>query len=183
VNTIGFDDGPFDSAHRGDVPLVGVACARTRVDGVVVGRVRRDGADATRRIAKLVLDSPFAPQLHVVLLQGIALAGFNVVDVRALSAMLDLPVMVVVRRQPDLERIRRALLENVPGGRRKWRLVQQLGSPEPLEGLYVQRVGLDVAAARRALRASRLHGLLPEPLRVAHLVAGAIARGTSKGGA
>lgn len=181
MNTIGFDDGPFAPSHRGDLPLVGVACAKTRVDGVVLGRVRRDGADATRRIAALVAESPFASQLHAVLLQGIAVGGFNVVDVRALNDALGLPVLVIVRRRPDLARIRRALLEKVPGGARKWQLIEALGEPEPLDGVWVQRVGLDVARARRVLRASTLHGALPEPLRVAHLIAGAIGRGTSRG--
>ncbi|HEY8076103.1 MAG TPA: DUF99 family protein, partial [Labilithrix sp.] len=45
MNVIGFDDGPFVREHRGDVLLVGVVCAGTRLDGVVAGRVRRDGAD------------------------------------------------------------------------------------------------------------------------------------------
>lgn len=183
MNTIGFDDGPFGPNQRGSVPLVGVACARTRVDGVVLGRVRRDGADATRRITELVQRSALAPQLNAVLLQGIAVAGFNVVDVQALHAALGLPVLVVVRRQPDLERIRRVLLEKVPGGRRKWRLVEALGAPESLDGVYVQRVGLSHAEARRLLARTRLHGLMPEPLRVAHLIAGAIVTGRSKGGA
>ena len=43
MNVIGFDDGPFSSDHRGDVLLVGVVCSGTRVDGVISGKVRRDG--------------------------------------------------------------------------------------------------------------------------------------------
>ncbi|MFO0567591.1 MAG: DUF99 family protein [Polyangiaceae bacterium] len=183
MNTIGFDDGPFDQSFRGDVPLVGVVCARTRIDGVLIGKVRRDGRDATRRIAELVSRSPFHVQAHAILLQGIAVGGFNVVDVQALHEALERPVLVVVRRPPDLARIRRVLLEKVPGGARKWRLIERLGPPEPLDGVWVQRVGLDLSRARQVLRASRLHGSFPEPLRLAHLIAGAVGRGTSKGGA
>jgi len=183
MNTIGFDDGPFRRSHRGDVPLVGVVCARTRVDGVVVGKVRRDGADAARRMAALVKGTPFESQLHAVLLQGIAVGGFNVVDVLGLHRALELPVLVVMRKKPDLARVRRALVANVPGGARKWKLIEALGEPEPLEGLYVQRAGLELPTAKRLLRAARLHGNLPEPLRVAHLIAGALGRGVSKGGA
>jgi endonuclease V-like protein UPF0215 family len=181
MNSIGFDDGPFERTQRTAVPLVGVVCARTRVDGVLVSKVRRDGADATRRMVELVQCSPFGPQLNAIVLQGIAVAGFNVVDAHALSQELSLPVLVVMRRAPNLARVRRALLDEVPAGARKWKLIEALGPPEALDGVFVQRVGLDRPVARRLLRATRLHGLLPEPLRVAHLIAGAIGRGTSRG--
>ena len=48
MNVIGFDDGPFARDYRGDVLLVGVVCAGTRVDGIVSGKIRSDGATATR---------------------------------------------------------------------------------------------------------------------------------------
>lgn len=181
MNLIGFDDGPFAKSHRGDVPLVGILCAGTRVDGVLVGHVRRDGANAARSMAAMVKGSQFSAQLHAILLQGVAVGGFNVVDVHALHAELGAPVLVVVRRAPDLAEIRRTLLRNVPGGARKWRLIERLGAPEPLEGVFVQRVGLSLDYARRLLVSSRLHGSLPEPLRVAHLVAGALVTGKSRG--
>ncbi len=181
MNCIGFDDGPFAHEHRGDVPLVGVFCARTRVDGVLLGKVRRDGVNSARSMAALVQRSTFSPQ--AILLQGIAVGGFNVVDARRLHDAFGVPVLVVMRRAPNLGRIKRALFDKVPGGARKWQLIEQLGPPEPLEDVFVQRVGLDRSAARRLLRATTLHGNLPEPLRVAHLIAGALGQGVSKGGA
>lgn len=182
-NVVGIDDGPFDHGHRGDVPVVGAVYAGLRFDGVVIGRARRDGADATRRLAEMVAGSRFAEHLQLVLLDGIAVAGFNVVDVGELSRRLAMPVLVVCRRQPDLARIRATLLERVPGGRRKWGLIERLGAMEPVAGVYVQRAGLDLAAARLVVRRFAVHGRLPEPLRVAHLIAGAVATGQSRGGA
>ncbi len=181
MNVVGFDDAPFDNRHRGDVMVVGAVCARTRLDGVLRGKVRRDGANATREIARLLGDSPFHAHVHAVLLQGIAVAGFNVVDIQHLSQLLDRPVMVVARRQPDLPAIERALQHSGPGWRRKWRLVERAGPMEPLEGVWIQRVAIDRASARRLLVATRLHGKLPEPLRLAHLIAGGIAQGVSRG--
>lgn len=40
--------------------------------------------------------------------------------------------------------------------------------------------GIGADAAGRALRRLAIHGALPEPLRVAHLIAGGIARGESR---
>jgi endonuclease V-like protein UPF0215 family len=205
VNVIGFDDGPFEHAHRGDVLLVGAVCAGQRLDGVVSGRIRRDGADATRRMIELVERSQFRRHIRAVMLQGIAVGGFNVVDVHALSKALAVPVLVVVRRPPDLAAVERALFSvdpparpRVRGARRKWRLIQQAGPIEPLgtsrrasrrpsglgsapQRLFVQRVGLSLAEARVLVTATTLHGNVPEPLRLAHLIAGGIAAGRSRG--
>ena len=121
-HVVGFDDAPFRRWHRGDVPVVGAVFCGLRLEGVLYGRVRRDGVNSTERLAHLVTGSKFGRQLQLVLLQGIALAGFNVVDIRALYQMTRKPVLVVVRKAPRLERVRRAL-GRVRGGARKWRLI------------------------------------------------------------
>jgi endonuclease V-like protein UPF0215 family len=180
-NTIGIDDSPFDRAHRGDVPIVGAVFARTRLDGVVTSTVRRDGRNATARVATMIEGSPFDQHIQAVLLQGIAFAGFNVVDIHALQQRLQRPVLVVARRQPDMPAIRRALIERVPGGRRKLALLEQAGPMESLGGIWVQRAGLSLGQARQCATDLAVHGRIPEPLRVAHLLAGALADGVSRG--
>ncbi len=180
-HTVGFDDAPFLPDHRGNVLVVGAVYAGERLDGVLSCRVRRDGVNATARLAACIRDSRFYPQLHAVLLQGIAFAGFNVVDIHGLSAMLARPVMVIVRRRPNLTAIRRALLTRVRGGRRKWHLVERAGPVEELAGLFIQRAGISADAAAAVLRRHARHGNLPEPLRTAHLIAGGVIRGESSG--
>jgi uncharacterized protein len=183
---------------------VGAVCARTRLDGVLTTHIRRDGADSTRRIVEVVTGSQFRGHARAIMLQGIAVGGFNVVDIHELSAMLELPVVVVMRRHPDLESIRRALFGDQPraprvrGARRKWRLIEQAGPIERLDiagsrrarpsglgdrpqSIWVQRAGISLEASRRLVAATTLHGHLPEPLRLAHLMAGGITTGRSRG--
>ena len=181
TNTIGFDDAPFPPHHRGDVPVVGAVCAGVRLDGVLTGRVRRDGANAARQLAHLIAASRFAAHVQLVLLQGLTLAGFNVVDIRDLHRRLGLPVLVVVRKNPDLKAIREALLQRVPGGARKWRLIESMEPPRQVGPIFVQAVGLDLEEATASVEQLTLHGHIPEPLRLAHLIAGALARGESSG--
>lgn len=222
MNVVGFDDGPFAREHRGDVLLVGAVCAGTRLDGVLTGRVRRDGRNATDVMARLVAESPFRGHIRAVLLQGIAVAGFNVVDVHRLSETLRLPVLVVARKKPSLSTIREALFgpdpshPRVRGAAAKWALIERAGPMERLEiaqraparprstitggqernrrqrptqtglkagaqRLWVQRVGLSEEAARQLVAATTLHGHLPEPLRLAHLIAGGVVTGQSRG--
>jgi endonuclease V-like protein UPF0215 family len=180
-NIIGFDDAPFPEGHRGPVAVVGAVFAGQRLDGVLVGEVEKDGDDAARQLIELVSNSKFAQHAQLLMLQGIALAGFNVVDVFALHEALALPVLVVARHAPDCEAIRRALLGGVPGGEAKWDLIERLGQMQAVGGVYVQRVGLTAEEAASALKRSALHGHIPEPIRVAHLIAGAIGTGESRG--
>jgi len=174
THAIGLDDGPFGPERRGNVELIGAVCSGTRLDGVLHTRVRRDGANATDRIAELIETSRFRPHLGLVLLQGIAVAGFNVVDIHGLSTRLGLPVVAVARRRPDLAAIRRALLEKVTGGRAKWRLIERAGEPQPAADVWLQCAGIGLAEAADAVAHLAVHGRIPEPLRLAHLIAGGI---------
>lgn len=170
-HVIAFDDAPFARAHRGDVGLVGAVFAGLRLDGVVSGRVRRDGANAARVMASMILRSKFVEHLQLVMLQGIAVAGFNVVDVFALHRETGLPVLVVSKRLPDMHAIRSVLLTRIPGGARKWRILERLGPMERCEGVYVQRVGLTPEQCASIVRRFAVNGREPEPLRIAHLIA------------
>lgn len=180
-NTVAVDDAPFARDHRGDVALVGVAFTRTRLDGVVTGKLRRDGANATRAIADLIASSPFAAHAQAVLLGGITFAGFNVVDIHELHERLATPVVVVARQQPRYGAIETALRTRIPGGARKWALIKKAGAMQPCAGLWVQCAGLSQERAAQVIDDTRIHGKLPEPVRIAHLLAGAFVDGTSRG--
>lgn len=180
AHAIGIDDAPFSRHHRGDVAIVGAVFAGARLEGVLSSTVRRDGANATDRIAAMVASSRFHAHLGAVLLQGIALAGFNVIDIHRLHKLLDRPVLIVTRRQPDLPAIQQALLQRVPGGRRKWRLIERAGPMEPVGRVWIQRAGLDTEQARRLLARFTRHGHFPEPIRTAHLIAAGITTGESR---
>ena len=124
-NVVGFDDGPFPRERRtGQVLLVGAVCARSRLDGVLSGQVVRDGDDATQVMARLLLGSQFEGHVRAILLNGIAVAGFNVIDIHGLRQAVGRPVLVVARRPPRLDKIRRAL-DLLEDGDRKWSFIQQ----------------------------------------------------------
>ncbi|AFZ66318.1 DUF99 family protein [Deinococcus peraridilitoris] len=180
-HAIGFDDAPFSRTHRGNVRVIGTVYAGTTLHGVLSGVVRRDGANSARVLSELLMGSTFHKHVQLVFLQGVALAGFNVVDAFWLHRQTGLPVLIVARRQPDYGAVRRALLERVPGGARKWRLIQRLGAMQPVRGVWVQRVGLSLDEADMALQRFTVTGLIPEPLRAAHLIAGGVSTGHSHG--
>jgi endonuclease V-like protein UPF0215 family len=180
-NLIGFDDAPFSHDSTGPVKVVGTVFTGSYLTGVVVGEVEKDGADAAAKLARLVGESRFAEHVQLVMLQGIALAGFNVVDVFDLHQRLEKPILVVSRKLANLTAIHRALMTQVREGEQKWALIERLGPLEPAGKIYIQRVGLTREEAQEVVARFTLHGHIPEPLRVAHLIAGALVNGQSHG--
>ncbi len=181
ANVIGFDDGPFDREGT-EVPLLGAVYARDRLDGVVTGSCTRDGDDGTHAVAELIRTSRFDDHVQCVMIQGITVGGFNVLDVAGLAATLNRPVVIVVRKQPRFERIRHAL-HNVPGGETKWALIEAAGPPQACGDVWIQTAGIELEWAVETVALHTRFGAFPEPLRVAHLLAAAYATGHSHGSA
>lgn len=180
-NVIGVDDAPFPRDHVGRVKVVGAVYAGLRLDGVLIGEIAKDGADAAEKLASLIADSKFFEHAQLIMLQGITLAGFNVVDAFYLHEKLKLPVLVVIRKQADMEAVRKALLTKIPDGDKKWELIERLGPMEPVGPIFVQRVGLTLEEATDTVEHFSIHSQIPEPIRTAHLIAGAVASGVSRG--
>jgi uncharacterized protein len=180
-SVIGFDDYPFPRFHKGNVQIVGTVYTGLRLDGVIRGAIRKDGANATNKLIQLIQNSKYVSQIQLVMLQGIALGGFNVIDIHRLHQALQIPVLIVTRRQPNMQAIKDALLSLVPGGARKWRLIEQAGQVEPCAEVFIQRAGLSSKEAEKVIRKFAIHSKIPEPLRIAHLIAGGIATGQSRG--
>jgi uncharacterized protein len=160
------------------VPLAGVVCSGTRFEGLVWGRVRRDGWNATDVLCRLLLGGKFLPQLHLVLLDGIAFGGFNVVDLAALSARLQRPCVALMRRPPDLAAVDLAL-GRLPGAARRRARLARAGAIHRLGGFVFQVQGASPEDVARALPRLTDRGQVPEALRLAHLIGAAVVRGES----
>lgn len=178
VRAIGIDDQPFERDADAEVGIAGVVCKETRFDGMVWTRVGVDGRDGNERIRGALVDSKFLPQLHALLIDGIALAGFNVVDLPALADALEIPCIAVMRRRPDFDAIRRAL-RNVDAPDQRLETMERAGDVHEAAEAYFQVAGCEPAIARRAVERLTVTGHIPEPIRIAHLVATAVADGES----
>jgi uncharacterized protein len=161
--------------------LVGVVfSAPNYVEGVLRTSVAIDGTDATDRILALLGRSPFLDGVRAILLDGIAVGGFNLVDLDRLYEQLRRPIVTVTRRAPDFPAIHSALRKYFPrDAPARWRLVQahplfRLSTPEG-NPLRVSAVGCTRAEASAVVRRTTVRGNIPEPLRLARLVARALA--------
>ncbi len=178
LRAIGFDDAPFRRGARGLVGVAGVVCAGTRFEGLLWGRVRQDGWDATDVLLRLLQGSKFLPQLHLVLLDGIALGGFNVVDLPRLAGQLERPCLAVMRHPPDLRAVE-AALGHLPRACARLELLRRAGPIHRSGGFVFQAQGLEPEDAAAALGRLTDRGAVPEPLRLAHLIGSAVQTGES----
>ncbi|MGK0359267.1 MAG: endonuclease V-like protein UPF0215 family [Bradymonadia bacterium] len=177
LRVIGFDDAPFstDDAH---VNVSGIVCAGTRFEGMLWGQAERDGADATQVLATLCTQSKFHAQVHLVLIDGLAVGGFNLIDLPALAEAVDRPCVAVTRRPPDMPAIRRAL-GRFADAERRLRLVERAGPIYCVEPFCFQVIGAPPDVTAQALQQLTDRGHVPEALRLAHLIGSAIQTGQS----
>ena len=180
IRILGVDDGKFTPHSKAQVPVVGVVFRGGYwLDGVMSTQITVDGFDATAKISSMIRNSPHYKQLRVVMLNGITFGGFNVVDIKALNAETNLPVIAVTTRKPDLTRIHLAL-KNLPNSEERWRAVVTAGEIFPVvtrggkQGVYVEVAGVAKEVAVEILRLTATRSKIPEALRVAHLVASGI---------
>jgi uncharacterized protein len=178
LRAIGFDDAPFAHRRGSGVQLFGAVCAGTRFEGLVAGTVRRDGWNATAEIVRLLEGGKFLPQIHLVLLDGIAFGGFNIVDLPALAASLRRPCVALMRRPPRMELIERAL-RRLPRAAKRLELLARAGPVHSRPPFYFQVCGAEPDDTVEAVRSLTDRGHVPEALRLAHLIGAAVVHGES----
>ncbi len=156
------------------------------MDGVLRSYITKDGLDATDVICSMITRSKHYGQIRTVMLDGITYAGFNVVDIEKIYRKTGIPVIVVMRSQPDFEKIKSAL-KYFPDGEERWAIIERAGKIEKVLGvkergsIYIQRTGISLESVTKIIRLTSIRSNIPEPLRVAHLIATGVVLGESRG--
>lgn len=186
IRILGIDDSPFPSHTKDEVLLVGtVFRAGNWMDGVLSTHIDGDGVDATEKITEMVKKSRNLGQLGVIMLDGITFGGFNVVNIRRVYESTGIPVIVIMRKIPNFDRIEKAL-KRFDEWEDRWANIIEAGEVykvENSEPVYMQIHGIDRKDADEIVRISATRSAIPEPIRVAHIIAAGIVKGESKGSA
>ncbi|WP_435347865.1 DUF99 family protein [Haloarchaeobius sp. HRN-SO-5] len=168
--------GVAESTRGETSTLAGVVVRASRtVDGLSFSTCTVGGTDATDAIVE-VYDRLDREDVRYVLVAGIALAWYNVVDLRRLATELDRPVLSVTFEASDglADDIGAAFDDEAERAERVETYRRQPGrDPTTVNGetVYVRTVGMDPDAARDVVRAFTPEGGRPEPLRVARFAA------------
>ena len=181
---LGVDDAPF---HFGDESTA-VVCAVVRIpqylEAVMVGEVAVDGTDANNVLLRMLRESRYTEGLSLIFIDGVALGGFNVIDIDLLHRELGIPIATVTRDQPDIPAMVQALQKKFDDWERRAEIVRRkkLQRIETRhKPIYVTCEGMSQADLKEAIELSTVRGVLPEPIRIAHLIGTAIAKGESHG--
>jgi len=186
IRIVGFDDGPFTPRSESKAPVIGVVTrGGTFPDGIIKTEVVVDGLDATQVISNVINKSKHKDQLKVVMFNGITIAGFNMIDIHELWKKTDLPVIIVNRKNPNLNKIKKALT-HFKDFKRRWKIVKNAGKIRSVDikigkPIYYQFHGLCKEEVEDIIKLSCTRSLIPEPLRLAHLIASALVKGESVG--
>jgi len=180
IRVIGIDDSPFDKFKKGKVLVVGVVMrGGDFIDGVLSTKVDIDGDDSTCQLVNMINKSKFKLQFRCIFLDGIAFGGFNVVDVKELNKKTKIPVVTIIRRKPNIEKIKNTLKRI--GKKDKIKLIDKAGNVTKIGEIFVQVTGISLTKLKKILKIVCTRSLIPEPIRLAHLIAAGIVKGESKG--
>ena len=64
---------------------------------------------------------------------------------------------------------------------KKIKMIEQAGEVEKVNRVFIQHVGIDIGGAKEFLKLCCTHSLIPEPVRVSHMIASGILLGETKG--
>jgi endonuclease V-like protein UPF0215 family len=155
--------------------LAGVVMRSDRVvDGVVLGRTAVGGNDATSAILSL-LRRFRRNDVNLIMISGAILSLYNIIDVDALAIKSKLPVICLTYK--ETAGIEGSIRRHFPAGAEaKLAAYRKLGRRTGITlrtgyRVYVRTSGIDRENVKPVLDAFTLQGSVPEPVRVAKLLA------------
>jgi len=184
VRILGIDDSPFKFGEEKVLVVGAVVRVPNYLEGVLRSEVTVDGTDSTDTIVRMVSGSKFMDQIKLIMIDGIALAGFNVIDLDEVHSRLDVPVLTLTRDKPDFGKMKAALSTHFDDWKMRYDMITKLElrtiSTEH-KPLYACGIGMEWREFEELVRTSTVRGVVPEPLRMAHLIASAMVKGESYG--
>ena len=184
IRVLGIDDSPFTFNDKYSSIIGVVMRGSSYIECIVHDQVSVDGCDATFVCKNLIKKTRHKKQLKAVLFDGIALAGFNVLDINEIYSYTCIPIITVTRDKPDFVKIEKALKKNFKDGKERFKLIKK-GRLYRVQTnhnpIFIKCVGLPINEAKEIIKISTIRGVIPEPIRVAHLIASGLKRGESYG--
>jgi len=144
------------------------------VDGFSFATATVGGLDATEAVIRLY-ERLGRQDVNVLMLNGCVISWYNVIDLHEVAERTGKPLICVTYEpSPGLEKY---FAEYFPGDWRERLAIYERNGPRTCVKLrtghevFIRAIGLDEDEAVRVLNKFTLHGRVPEPLRLARLLA------------
>ena len=155
--------------------LSGVVMRRDFViDGFVFGRTTLDGDDATDVILQMYEDLK-RPDISYLLISGLIISLYNIIDIKKIHESLQIPIIGITYH--DSKGIEDSIKHHFPNSYKpKIKNYQKLGIRKKItlhtsSDVFVRKEGCTLHDVKYLLDKLTLQGSLPEPVRVAQLLA------------
>jgi endonuclease V-like protein UPF0215 family len=154
--------------------LAGVVMRRDlRIDGFGFASITVGGDDATDGVLK-IYEELDRRDINALLLNGSIISWFNIIDLEKVYSKLGLPVISLTYEES--EGLEKYLIEYFPEPEDKIQLYRKLGLRLPIKlktgfEVYVRCFGAKEDETMALLNSFTLDGRVPEPLRIARLLA------------
>ncbi|MDT8357645.1 MAG: DUF99 family protein [Methanomicrobiaceae archaeon] len=159
--------------------LAGVVIRKDLViDGAAFARVTVGGTDATSAVLEIfrTLDRE---DIACLMVSGCVIAWFNIIDPTAILDATDLPLIVVTYEES--EGLAGDIARHFPGDAERLAAYRRLGERVPVDlgtgyRIFIRAWGIEREDAARICDAFTLEGRIPEPVRIARIIARAAMR-------
>ncbi|MEM2455091.1 MAG: DUF99 family protein [Candidatus Bathyarchaeia archaeon] len=164
--------------------LAGVVLRSDRItDGFTFSKATVGGMDATDSIIKMC-KALGRDDINVLMLNGCVISWYNVIDLQRVYEETGLPLICVTYEEsPGLEKY---FMELFPEDcEKRIEVYRKNGSRTTIRlhtgfDVYIRFYGMSLEEARGVLNKFTLHGAVPEPLRIARLLAREVMRALCK---
>ena len=144
------------------------------IDGFVFGESTLKGDDATEVIVSMY-NKLERPDISFILISGLVISLYNIIDIKRVHDALQIPIIGVTYKES--EGLEETIKKHFPGNYKE-KLVRysKLGKREKISldtsfDLYVRNEGCTVLECKQLLNKITNQGSIPEPLRIAQLLA------------
>jgi len=173
LRIIGIEDGSFTEKSTKTLLVAVLLRKGLWIEDLKIGEITIDGLDATEKAIEMLKNWQF----NIIMQAGVSFGGFNLVDPVKIYEIFKKPVIVVSRKKPDNIAIKNALLEHFEDWEQRWKVFERLGEVyeiKPFKNeppLFMEIVGASPEWAERIIRLTTISSRIPEPVRVARLIA------------
>jgi endonuclease V-like protein UPF0215 family len=174
---MGIDDGPYVRGSPRTPIVMTIWRLNGYIEGFLVAMVTTDGEDSAEVISRILVESRFHEQVRCIISDGACLAGFNALDLDLLHRKTSIPVITSSDETPKTSSIIKALeVAGLSSGRR----LEIITEHEPFEyrspdgPIFLRTCGMTREEAIKTIEKTVIHGRVPEPVRISHMIAKAM---------
>lgn len=170
----------FQKGKSREAVLAGVVMRGDfQIDGFALTKITVGGLDATEGVLRLFEDLK-RRDINLLLLNGCVISWYNIVELEKVFRKINLPLICVTYEES--EGLEKFFKDNFKDWRKRVAKYRKLGTRTPIKlrtqkKVLVRFLGIEnEKEVKRVLDKFTLQGAVPEPLRVARLLARAVMR-------